>query len=103
MAITRIYFPFLTYEVKYSATALDITDRQNTYNIIIAVRALVKLFRSVKREKELDREIFAFSVSYDYRSVRIYGYYFIIEGDKTIFYCYPIYEFSFTVLDSKKK
>ena len=99
----RIYFPFFTCEVKYGASALDITDRQNAYSITVAVRALIELFRLVKREKELDREILAFSISYDYRSVRIYGYYPVIEADKTTFYRHPIYEFSFTVLDGKEK
>jgi hypothetical protein len=36
----------------------------------IAVRALVEPFRSVKREKELDREILAFSMSWIRRLVR---------------------------------
>ncbi|KAL2048740.1 hypothetical protein ABVK25_010992 [Lepraria finkii] len=66
----------------------------------VAVRALVELFRSVKREKELDREILAFSISQDYRSVRIYSYYPVIEADKTTFYRHPIHKFSFTALDA---
>jgi hypothetical protein len=49
----------------------------------VAVRALVVLCRAVKREKELDREILAFSVSHDHTSVRIYGHYPVIETDKT--------------------
>ena len=103
MATTRMYFPFLTCEVKCGAAALDVADRQNAYSMTVAVRALIELFRSVKREKELDREILAFSISHDYRSVRIYGYYPVIEGDKTTFYRYPIHEFSFTALDGKEK
>ncbi|KAL8646924.1 MAG: hypothetical protein Q9210_005856 [Variospora velana] len=101
IATTRIYFPFLTCEVKCGAAALDITDRQNAHSITVAVRALIKLFRSVKREKELDREILAFSISYDHRSVRIYGHYPLIEENKTTFYRYPIREFSFIALDRK--
>jgi hypothetical protein len=57
----------------------------------------------VKREKELDREILAFSISHDHRSVRIYGHYPVIEGDKTTFYRHPIREFSFTEQDGKEK
>ena len=103
MATTRMYFPFLTCEVKCGAAALDVADRQNAQSISVALRALIVLFRSVKREKELDREILAFSISHDHRSVRIYGHYPVIEGDKTTFYRHPIHEFSFTALDGKEK
>jgi len=103
MATTRMYFPFLTCEIKCGAAALDVADRQNAHSMTVAVRALVELFRSVKREKELDREILAFSISHDHRSVRIYGHYPVIEGDKTTFYRHPIHEFSFTALDGKEK
>ena len=103
VATYRMYFPFFTCEVKCGTAALDIADRQNAHSMTVAVRALVELFRSVKREKELDREILAFSVSHDHRSVRIYGHYPVIEGDKTTYYRHPIHEFSFTALDGKEK
>ena len=103
MATTRIYFPFLTCEVKCGAAALDIADRQNAQSMSIALRALVVLFRFVKREKELHREILAFSISHDHRSVRIYGHYPVIEEDKTTFYRHPIHELIFTALDGKEK
>ena len=96
IATYRIYFPFLTCEVKCGTAALDIADRQNAHSMTIAVRALVELFRLVKREKELDREILAFSVSHDHTVVRIYGHYPVIEGDKTTFYRHPIRKFDFT-------
>ncbi len=73
MATYYMYFPFLTCEVKCGAAALDIADRQNAHSMTLAVRAVVELFRYVGREKELDREILAFSISHDHRSVRIYG------------------------------
>ncbi|KAI4088940.1 MAG: hypothetical protein L6R37_008121 [Teloschistes peruensis] len=103
VATYRMYFPFFACEVKCGTAALDIADRQNAHSMTVAVRALVELFRSVKREKELDREILAFSVSHDHRSVRIYGHYPVIEGDKTTYYRHPIHEFSFTALDGKEK
>ena len=96
MATTRIYFPFLTCEVKCGAAALDFADRQNAQSMSVALRALVVLFRYVKREKELHREILAFSVSHDHTAVRIYGHYPVIEGDKTTFYRHPIRRFDFT-------
>ena len=72
MATYYMYFPFLTCEVKCGAAALDIADRQNAHSMTLAVRAIVELFQYVGREKELDREILAFSISHDHRAVKIY-------------------------------
>ncbi|EEH15900.1 hypothetical protein PABG_05987 [Paracoccidioides brasiliensis Pb03] len=103
MATYYLYFPFLTCEVKCGAAALDIADRQNAHSATIAVRATVELFKLVKREKEVDREIFAFSISHDHTAVRIYGHYAVLEGEKTNFYRHPIQKFDFTALDGKEK
>ena len=103
VATYRMYFPFLTCEVKCGAAALDIADRQNAHSMTVAVRAVVELFRLVKREKELHREILAFSISHDHRTVRIYGHYPVIEGPKTTFYRHPIHTFDFTALEGKEK
>ena len=61
MATYYMYFPFLTCEVKCGAAALDIADRQNAHSVTLAVRAIVELFRVVKREDEINRKILAFS------------------------------------------
>jgi hypothetical protein len=98
-----MYFPFLTCEVKCRAAALDIADRQNAHSMTLAVRGVVETFRMVGREKELNREILAFSISHDHTTVRIYGHYPVIEGPKTTFYRHPIRNFSFTELDGKEK
>ncbi|KIW89869.1 uncharacterized protein Z519_09298 [Cladophialophora bantiana CBS 173.52] len=63
----------------------------------------VELFRLVKREKELHRQILTFSISHDNRSVRIYGHYPVIEGKKTMFYSHPIHTFDFIALDGEEK
>jgi hypothetical protein len=97
------YFPFLTCEVKCGAAALDIADRQNAHSVTLAVRAVAELFRLVKREDEINREILAFSVSHDHRSVRIYGHYAVIDGSKTTFYRHPIHTFDVTALDGRDK
>jgi len=101
MATYYMYFPFLTCEVKCGA--LDIADRQNAHSMTMAMRGIVDLFRLVKREKELHREILAFSISHDHSSVRIYGHYPIIDGPNTTFYRHPIHKFDFTTLDGKEK
>lgn len=103
MTTMRMYFLFLICEIKCDATTLNVVDRQNAHSMIVVVRALVELFRLMKREKELNREILAFSISHDHIFVRIYDHYFVIEENKTIFYRYPIHKFDFTTLDGKKK
>jgi len=103
MATYYLYFPFLTAEVKCGAAALDVADRQNAHSMTLALRAVVELFRLVKREQELDREILTFSISHDHDVVRIYGHYPVIEAAKTTFYRHPIHRFSYTGLEGKDK
>ncbi|WPH01400.1 Hypothetical protein R9X50_00424500 [Acrodontium crateriforme] len=103
MSTYYMYFPFLTCEVKGSSSELDIADRQNAHSATIAVRGVVELFRLVKREKELNREILAFSISHDARFVRLYGHYPVINGNKTTFYRHQIYELSIMAFDGKEK
>ena len=75
MATYYMYFPFLTCEVKCGAAALDVADRQNAHSMTLAVRGVVELLRRAKREKDVDREILAFSISHDHSTVRSYGHY----------------------------
>ncbi|KAM4066807.1 hypothetical protein HRG_012176 [Hirsutella rhossiliensis] len=103
MGTYYMHFPFLTCEVMCGAAALDVADRQNAHNMTLAARAVVELFRLVKREDEVHRQILAFSVSHEYRSVRIYGHYPVINGKDTKYYRHPIREFSFTELDGRDK
>lgn len=103
MATYNMYFPFLTCEVKCGAAALDIADRQNAHSMTLAVRGVVTLFTLAKRQQELHRTILAFSVSHDHRSVRIYGHYPNIDGDKVTYYRHLIDEFFFTAQGGKQK
>ncbi|KAL2180645.1 uncharacterized protein P884DRAFT_192266 [Thermothelomyces heterothallicus CBS 202.75] len=103
MATYYIYFPFLTCEVKCGTAGLDIADRQNAHSMTLAVRAIVELFRAVKREDEVNRQILAFSVSHDHTSVRIYGHYPVIAGNDTKYYQHPIHKFDFTALEGKDR
>ncbi|KAL7958825.1 hypothetical protein V8C34DRAFT_137929 [Trichoderma compactum] len=103
VATYRMYFPFLTCQVKCGAAALDVADRQNAHSMTIAVRSVVELYRAVKREKELDREILAFSISHDHRSVRIYGHYAVIDDKQTNFYRHPIKTLDITSEEGKEK
>ncbi|KAI9676667.1 MAG: hypothetical protein M1829_002985 [Trizodia sp. TS-e1964] len=103
MATYYMYLPFLTCEVKCGAAALDIADRQNAHSMVVAVRGVVELFRLVGREKELHREILAFSISHDDRSVRIYGHYPVINKKDATFYRHPIKTFDFTSEEGRDK
>ena len=103
VATYRMYFPFLTCEVKCGTVALEIADRQNAHSMTVAARSVVELYKAVKREKELHREILAFSISHDHSAVRIYGYYPVIDRDTTTFYRYPVHKFDFTALDGRDK
>ncbi|KLU90588.1 hypothetical protein MAPG_10440 [Magnaporthiopsis poae ATCC 64411] len=103
MGTYYMFFPFLTCEVKCGAGELEVADRQNAHSMTLAVRAVVELFRAVGREHEIDRQILAFSVSHNYKSVQIYGHYPVITGKDTEYYRHPIRDFSFTELDGKDK
>jgi len=54
-------------------------------------------------EERLHREILAFSISHDHETVRIYGHYAMIDGNKTTPHRHPIHELDFTELDGKEK
>ena len=103
MGTRYMYFPFLTCEAKCGDGALNVADRQNAHSMTLAVRGIVQLFRLLKREKELHRQILAFSISHDHTSVRIYGHYLLVDGDKTTFYRHPIHKFDFTAMEGKEK
>ena len=103
MATYYMHFPFLTCEVKCGSVGLDIADRQNAHSMTLAARGVVELFRLVKREQELNREIVGFSFSHDHEFVRIWGYYPVINGAKTTFWRYPIRKFDFTERKGKEK
>ncbi|KAK5312409.1 hypothetical protein LTR93_011353 [Exophiala xenobiotica] len=103
MGTWYMYFPFFSIEVECAAAALDVADRQNAHSMTLAVRGVVELFRLVKREKELHREVIPFSISHDNETVRIYGHYPVIHGKKTTFYRHTIRKFDFTEQDGKEK
>ncbi|PQE14400.1 phosphatidylserine decarboxylase protein [Rutstroemia sp. NJR-2017a BBW] len=93
---------FITGDQSFFMT-LDVADRQNAHSMTLAVRAIVELFRLAKREKELHRQILAFSISHDHWTVRIYSHYPVIKGKDTAFYRHPIRIFGFTELEGKEK
>ena len=103
MSTFYMLFPFLTCEVKCGSTGLDVADRQNAHSMTVAVRGIVTLFQAVHREQELHREILSYAVSHDHESIRIWGHYPFIEGDKVTFWRRSIRKFDFTERDGKEK
>ncbi|USP78430.1 hypothetical protein yc1106_05704 [Curvularia clavata] len=95
-----MYFPFLTC---YFNEVLNTADRHGAHAAAIAVRAVVELFRLVKREKEVDRQVLAFSISHHDCAVRIWGYYPVIDGDSTQYYRHGIDGFDFEVRDGRRR
>ena len=86
MGTWYMYFPFFSCEVKGKLAALHVADCQNAHSMTLAVRAVAKLFRAVKREDEVHRHILAFSISHTDTSVQVYGHYPVIDGQKNIRY-----------------
>ncbi|EQL02165.1 hypothetical protein OCS_02133 [Ophiocordyceps sinensis CO18] len=102
MGTYYMYFPFLTCEVKCGAAGLDVADRQNAHSMTLAVRGIAELFHLVKREDEVNRQILAFSISHDDRTIRIYGHYPVIANDIE-YYHHPIYQIDLATLDGKDR
>ncbi|KAL9124256.1 MAG: hypothetical protein Q9217_006399 [Psora testacea] len=103
MGTAYLHFPFLTSETKCGASALEIADRQNAHSMGVAVKGIVELFKLAQREKELDGEVLTFSVSHDYRAVRIYGYYPVINGQDVSVHRHEIYHFDFVTAGGKER
>ncbi len=53
VAIYQMYFSFLTCKMKCNVATFNIVNHQNAHSMIIVVRALVQLYKAVKRKKEL--------------------------------------------------
>ncbi|KAL5343915.1 hypothetical protein BJX70DRAFT_3103 [Aspergillus crustosus] len=95
-----MYFVFLTAEVNRD---LDIAELQSSHSLAVSLRGLVRLFRLVRLEKMLDREILAFSVHYNESEVTMYGHYPMIHGDNVQFHRHLIKEFDFQADDGKER
>ncbi|KAK2732721.1 hypothetical protein FQN55_003942 [Onygenales sp. PD_40] len=103
MGTEYMFFPFMTAEVICGKAALDLADRKNMHSTTLSVRGVVRLFRLVKRENELHRQILAFSVSHDHRTVRIYGHYPVIDGERTTYYRHSIREYCLPDLEGRDR
>jgi hypothetical protein len=103
MATWYMHFPFLASEVKCGSGGLEVADRQNAHSMTLAVRAVVELFREVKRGEEINKEILAFSVSHDSQNVRLYGHFPVIDGASVSYHRHMIDSFDLTVGEGEKR
>jgi len=62
------------------------------------MRSVFELFRMMKREREVHREILDLA-----RMMKIYGYYLVIPWEKTTFYRHTVYKFNLIALSDKKE
>ncbi|PON29482.1 hypothetical protein TGAM01_v201731 [Trichoderma gamsii] len=92
MGTSHMFFPCFSCEIG----SFEITRRQNTHNMTIGMRAVVDLFRGVKRESDVHRQILAFSISHDSCEAEIVAHYPVILGETTEFYQQIIASFVFT-------
>ena len=103
MGTFYMHFPFFTCEVKSSLQALEVAQQQNLHSMTLAVRGVVELFRLVGRVEEVHREVLAFSIEHDQKTVMIWGHYPAIDGDKTTYWRHAIRGFLFTDSDGAEK
>lgn len=96
----RMDFPFFTCKVKCSAAVLEIANQQNAYSMIIAIKDIIKFYKTVKCKEKFYYKIFSFLILYNHKLMEIYNYYAIIKKEKTTFYRYLIHDFSFTIIES---
>lgn len=101
MPTTRMYFPFLTCEVKAPLQPLEAAENQNGYSMLATIRSLVKLFRAAKREHTCSGHIMAFSMSYNHAQVLIFAYYPIVDGEKTKIFRRRVYRYSLSPDDTE--
>ena len=69
----------------------------------LAVRGIAELFRLAQREKDVHREVLAFSISHDHRSVRLYDHYPVFNDSKVEIYRHLIHILDIAILDGKER
>ncbi|OJD33788.1 uncharacterized protein BKCO1_27000117 [Diplodia corticola] len=94
MQANRMYFPFLTCEVKAPTESIEVADNQNGYSMLVAVRSMVDLFRAAKTDFTGSGHIMAFSISYNHEWVYIHAYYPILDGEETTIYRRKVYKYN---------
>jgi len=88
-ATEDMIFPFLTADAGWDHY------RQEPDSAARAVGGIIELFSLVNRQKDLNGEILAFTVSYSTSSTSIMGYYPVLNGDTWTIHTYELARVSF--------
>lgn len=103
MVTNEIFFSFLTTKMKCDNETLNIANRQNVHNVVVAINIVVELYKLMPRQKELNRKILIFLISHDNEVVKMYEHYSLIKDDITLFYRHSIKKFNFTSENDEEK
>jgi hypothetical protein len=100
LATRAMIFPFLMVEMNCS---LDIADLQNAYSAATAVKGLIKLFSLVNRDKELNSEILAFTISCNRETFNIQGHYPVLNGNTWQVYIHDLAKINLNTTSNQNK
>ncbi|KAK1256099.1 hypothetical protein MKX07_008358 [Trichoderma sp. CBMAI-0711] len=87
-----MFFPCFSLEIG----PISLGECQNVHSMTIGMRGVVELFRGVKREAELHRQILGWSIAHNHRRAEISVHYPVIYGDVTNFHRKMIHSFDFS-------
>lgn len=103
MATYRMFFPFLTCEVKSSNAALETADRQNAHSMTVAARALVHLHQHCGLEARLAGKVLGFSISHNHEMVHLCAHYVAMKSSEATYHRRTIRKYSFTALNGRER
>ncbi|POR32125.1 Uncharacterized protein TPAR_07662 [Tolypocladium paradoxum] len=86
MGTSNMYFPFLSCHVFRQGGAAHDAHHHTGHSMALAVRGVVELFRLLKREDEVNRQVLAFSVVHSCVVVQIYVHYAEVQGETTKYF-----------------
>ena len=75
-------FPFITIENKYEAGSIGRADKQNIWNMKVALNDIVTLFWRVGRLEELNGQALGLSISHNWEIMKIYAHYLVVDPEK---------------------
>ena len=79
LATYYMCFPFLVCHVAGPDEALDTADRRGAAAAAVSMRAVTELYSLLGMTRLIDRQILAWSVSFDHSTVRVYAHYPVLR------------------------
>ena len=78
----NMIFPFITIENKCEAGSIGLADKQNIWNMKVALDGIVTLFWRVGRLEELNGQALGLSISHNWEIMKIYAYHLVVDPEK---------------------